>query len=57
MIIDKLIKMKIKLYAFYLSYVKCTILYMCSGENMSLSAVYNHTYTHTHTHTFPNMLK
>ena len=46
MIIDKLIKKKIKLYAFYLLYVIRTISYMCGGEYMSLSAVYNHTYTY-----------
>jgi len=63
MIIDKLIKKRIKLYALYLLYVICTILYMCGGKYMSLSAVYNHTnthalthihshiHTHTHTHT------
>lgn len=57
MITDKLIKKKIKLYAFCLLYVICTILYMHGGEYMSLSAVYNHTYTHAHTHILPNMLK
>lgn len=53
MIIDKLSKKKIKLYAFYLLYVICTTLHMCGGKYMSLSAVYNHTYTHalTHNHT------
>ena len=55
-----LIKKKIKLYAFCLLYVICTILYMCGGEYMSLSAVYNHTYTHAlthnHTHVLPNIL-
>lgn len=57
MIIDKLIKKKIKLYAFYLLYVICTILYMCGGEYMSLSVVYNHTYTCTHNHTHKHISK